>query len=259
MRKKLVIISLTFVVFLCAVVLGVSTVFRVDRVTVETTTVSELAKTESKALEKKIRETYLTKNSLFVDVEEIKAWKSEFPYLSVTSVEKDYPNGILVKVTEEKEAYAVKNGDEYYILNQTGDVLTTKTSSENRLDGQPNLLLEGFAFTGVENGTLVGDDAFSTALSVLKTADEILGGVRKNVLSLRLINGTPETIVCLSMREGVKVYVGNVSQATDEKVKKAIDEYLALSDGQKLTGRLLVSEAEGQLVVSYSETDEFQV
>ncbi len=258
MKKTLVVISLTIVVFLCAIVLGVATVFRVDRVTVETVAVSTQAKTEAQALEKKIRENAVGKNALFLDVKEIEDLTEEFSYLNVTSVEKDYPDGILVKVTEEKEAYAVAYENGYYILNENGKVLTTKETPVNRLDGEPNLLLEGFVFTGVENGTLVGDGAFASTLSVLQFVGEELGGVRRNVLSLRLVNSAPETIVCLTMREGVKVYLGNVSQNLQEKVKKAMDEYLLLSDGQRLTGRLLVSETEGQLVVSYSKTDEFQ-
>lgn len=258
MKKKFWVISLTIVVFLCAIVLGSATVFRVEKVTVETVAVSDQAKTEAQALEKKIRESFYGENALFLDLQEVEALTAEFSYLNVTSVEKAYPDGILVKVTEEKERYAVAYENGYYILNQNGKVLTTKDTPVNRLDGELNLLLEGFSFTGEANGTLVGDDAFSTALSVLQFADEALGGVRLNVLALRLVNRSPETIICLTMREGVKVYLGDASTSAKEKVQKAIDKYTVLSDEERGEGRLLVSEVEGELVVSYSKTDEFQ-
>lgn len=258
MKKTLVVISLTIAIFLCFVVLGVATVFRVEKVTVETVAVSQQAKTEAQALEKKIREQYKGKNTLFFDVDEIATWEDEFPCLRFSSVEKKYPDGIYVKVTEEKEVYAVAQENGYYILGEEGNVLTTRETPINHLDGEPNVLLEGFSFTGVVNGTLVGDEAFSTALSVLKFADEALGGVRLNVLSLRLVNRTPEMIVCLTMREGVKIYLGNVASLTAEKVEKAVDEYMLLSDEERWTGRLLVSEKDGQIVASYSKVDEFQ-
>ncbi len=44
---------------------------------------------------------------------------------------------------------------------------------------------------------------------------------------------------------------------TLEKAERAVSEYLALSSEQKLSGRLVISDANGELYATYAEKDEF--
>jgi hypothetical protein len=88
--------------------------------------------------------------------------------------------------------------------------------------------------------------------------DETLGGIRSNVQSVEILARAPETFYLIKMREGVKIYVGNPSTLTVEKAKKAMDKYMALSDAERITGRLTVRDSEGEVVVSYSSIDEFE-
>ena len=37
-----------------------------------------------------------------------------------------------------------------------------------------------------------------------------------------------------------------------------MDKYMALSDAERITGRLTVRDSEGEVVVSYSSIDEFE-
>jgi hypothetical protein len=89
---------------------------------------------------------------------------------------------------------------------------------------------------------------------------EKLGGIRRNVVLIEVLHPTSsqqEVIVRLTMTEGVKIYVGNISQLTHEKAEAVIDCYLSLNDQERTTGRIATSDYQGQLVVGYAKNDEF--
>ena len=65
MRKKLWTILLTVFVFLAGTALGLSTVYRVDTVTVNVNYVTEAAKVEGAALQEALEETYAGTSTLF--------------------------------------------------------------------------------------------------------------------------------------------------------------------------------------------------
>ena len=66
-----------------------------------------------------------------------------------------------------------------------------------------------------------------------------------------------ETFFRLTMREGVRIYVGNPYVMTTEKAQAVIEKYLSLTDSERLTGRVAVSERAGELVIGYAEKDDF--
>jgi hypothetical protein len=72
-----------------------------------------------------------------------------------------------------------------------------------------------------------------------------------------LIRRTPETILAITMREGVKIYISHPTQLTREKVEVALTEYNALTDAEKTGGRILLFESSGQIYPNYSAVDEF--
>ena len=121
--KKILIILLTVLVFLSAATLGISTVFRVDEVTVIAPVVSEEAKAEASDLQNRLQKAYEKKNTIFLDSELADKIIEDFPYFRITTFEKDYPNRIVVTVSEDEEVYAVQKGEEYYILNSSGVLL----------------------------------------------------------------------------------------------------------------------------------------
>jgi hypothetical protein len=84
-----------------------------------------------------------------------------------------------------------------------------------------------------------------------------LNGIRTNVVSVEVLRRTPETIFKITMREGVNVYIGTPEAYTEEKVQKAVNEYLSLTYEEKLSGRIILFENSGQIYASYSAVDEF--
>ena len=141
--KKILIILLTVLVFLSAATLGISTVFRVDEVTVIAPVVSEEAKAEASDLQNRLQKAYEKKNTIFLDSELADKIIEEFPYFRITTFEKDYPNRIVVTVSEDEEVYAVQKGEEYYILNSSGVLLGIRKDYVKRSDENNNLLITG--------------------------------------------------------------------------------------------------------------------
>ena len=109
-----------------------------------------------------------------------------------------------------------------------------------------------------ENGAVpTGDTYFVSVMEICYKISSLLGGIRGNVTSLEVFSHSPETIYVLTMREGIRIYIGNAKEMTLEKAERAVKEYLALSGEQKLSGRLVISDVNGELYASYADKDEF--
>ena len=251
--KKVITIILTVLIFLSAATLGVATVFRVSEVTVDASMVSPIAKKEAEAFRRRLLETYVKESTLFLDDTAVKEIVKEFPYFRLVAVEKAMPNRLVVKVAEDAEVYAVANADgsAYYQLNADGDILGVRADYANRLDGNPNLLIKGLTLAAQEDNVLGGDDCYAPTLRVLQKANGLLGGIRRNITQAELLRRSPETILCLTTREGVLLYLLNPQTMTEEKAQKAIDKYLSLSDEQRLMGCVVAFEDESGIGCEY--------
>lgn len=259
MRKKILVITLTVLVFLSCVLLGGATVFRINEITVKTSAISPPAQAEAQALKTRLEEEYLGENLLFADRAKAETVVEEFPYFLLVSFKKELPSRLVVTVLEDAEVYAVPHSDQsrYYLLSANGSVLSSREDGNNRLDGYPNVLLGGLTVTA--NGTqLSGDDYFQTVLNACQGFDKKLGGIRNNVLSVNLISRQPVTMLTFQMYEGVRIYLVNPNALTQEKIEGAIEKYFSLSVEQRRYGCIVVSDIDGQAVISYEEKDTFQ-
>ncbi|MBR2375652.1 MAG: hypothetical protein IKA88_05135 [Clostridia bacterium] len=267
MRKKLLIILLTTLVFLSAVFLGGATVYRIDAVTLIAHDVSDAAKAEEQELVARLEQSYKGDNILFADRSEATKLLAEFPCLRLSGFKKEYPNRIVVEVTEDPEVYALQSSSdsgEYYILGETGAVLGVRDSYINRLDGEKNVLLQGVTVTGDRGEVPTGDARFAPMLAVCAKLSELLGGIRRNVICVEALTQTPDgieipqTIFRITLVEGVKLYLYAPETYTAEKTQAGLEKYFALSDVERTTGRIAVSEVNGELIVTYSAVDEFE-
>ncbi len=260
MRKKnVLVIVLTAILFLSVVVLGVSTVYRVNTVAVRAPVVSEAAKSEVQELQEKLNAAYDKQSIFSADDELARGIVAQFPYFNITGFEKKYPNRLVVEITEDAEFYACKteNGA-YYILNLDGTVLGIREDYKNRSDGADNLLIEGLMATAEKGEALTGDDCLSTLFPFLETVSQKLDGIRRNILSVKVLrpaSSEEETVFKLVTREGVNIYVRNPAALTSQKAETAIKQYVALSAKQKLKGMLIVSDVSGEVIYDYHQTD----
>ena len=260
MCKKLWTILLTVFVFLSGSMLGISAVYRVDTVTINVNYVTEVARAEGEVLQARLEEEYQGVCTLFAKQKKAEDILEEYPYFRITGFEKSYPKRLIIEVTENAEVYAIEKtaGAEYCILNAEGVVLEIRDTYFNRLNGEENVVLKGLNVTAEKGNQPTEDDAFATVLLVCQTISEKLNGIRCNVVSVELIRRSPEMVLAITMREGVKVYISNPEQLMQEKVTVALTKYFALTDAEKTGGRLLLVEDSGQIYADYSSVDEFQ-
>ena len=264
-KKSLLVILLTTLIFLSACVLGVSTVYRVDEVTVRAATLSSQAETEAEQLKNRLLESYEKESMFFVDDEAAQTVLAEFPYFRLTSIEKAYPNRLIFNVSEDEEVYAVatQSGDGYYILNAEGTILSVREDYINRKEtdeNAKNVLISGLTLQGEKGGTLTGDECFEYVFAFLKQADNLLGGARRNLTEVQFIRGgsSPSTFVLkIKTIEGVTIYVRNPGSMTQKKAESAITKYLNLDDGAHTKGMLVVYEQDENVVTMYSSSDNF--
>lgn len=259
MRRKILVIFLTVLLFLSAAVLGVSAVFRVKSVTIEKSTVSEAAAKEAVALQERLEDAYLKDSMLFVDSAEAEEIIKEFPYFRLTGFRKEQPNKIVVSIAEDAEVYsmALADGTGYYQLGADGSVLGVSETSKNRLDGENNVVFSGFNVT-FDGSQLVGDSCYLPIMEFCQELDGLFDGIRRNVKSVDVYNRTPSKVFVLQMFESVKMYVVDPSMLTKEKAAMAVDKYLSLSDEEKLKGCIVVSGSETEPIVVYNPVDDFQ-
>lgn len=254
MRKKsLWVIVLTAIVFFAVVMLGALTVSRVERVEVQAKLISTEAETEAAALRERLVETYKNERSFSVKSEKAKEIMSEFPYFRMTEFRVVFPDKIAVKIEEDDEVFAVQteNG-KYCLLSLDGTVLGERDYSKNRSDGGDNILLEGVTVTE-KRGEIANGAGVAELLAFSNRVSKAVGGIRSNVSKISVsVMAAGEITMTLTMKEGVKVLVNNPAEQTDEKAVKAMECYLSLSDGARLTGEIwVVTGMDGEIRVDY--------
>ena len=266
-KKNALVILLTVLVFLSGAVLGFSSVYRVDEVMVEASTISLQAELEAEELQKRLTEAYNKQFTPFANDEEAQAIVADFPYFRVTSVEKAYPNRLIVRVREDDEVYAISCGEEtgkYYILNREGTVLGIREDYVNRSDKTgkgKNVLVKGVNVQGEKGKKVTGDATFSYLFDFCAKADETLQGIRRNIITIEKIregSSADTEMLRLTTYEGVKIYVNMPSEDAQLKAQKAVEAYMSLSDAQRTRGMVAVAEVAGEIKAVYSDKDVFE-
>ncbi len=255
MQKKILVIVLTVLVFLSGALLGFANVFRVDDVVVEVSAISAAAEAEAVDLRAQLKELYEKENIFFLDDEKAKEVVAKFPYFRMASFKKDYPNRVVLTLTEDAEVYAVKKAgsDAYYILGEDGTILAIRQSPLNRLDGDSNVVIEGLTVTGEKGEKASGDERLPALLKFFNQMSVRLNGIRDNVLSIQLSPYPPQCWI--STREGVKIYVTDFDKFTQQKADKIVDKYLELSDEERLGGCILNVDVGEEIKVAYQKED----
>ncbi|HIU58588.1 MAG TPA: FtsQ-type POTRA domain-containing protein, partial [Candidatus Scatosoma pullistercoris] len=212
-KRSIITILLTILVFSAAVVLGVSSVYRVNAVTLEVSVISEVAEEEADSLQKKLLSRYQSESIFFVDEQAAEEEFAAFPYFRMVSFRKQYPNRLVIEATEDAEMFAVEKGDgNYYILGPDGTILGVRGDTANRSDGAENILVTGLSATGNRGEILTGDECIRPLIDFCAEADSRLNGLRSNLVSVEVMKPTSSSAdisFCLVLREGVKAYVRN--------------------------------------------------
>lgn len=252
--KKTITIILTALLFCAFSALGIDSVFRVEDVALEINVVSEDAKTEAQSLKRELLSIY-EKNSIFsVDEKGAEEVLADFPYFRLTNFSKDYPNKLVVEVTEDAEVFAIQSQDEYYILGLDGTVLSKRTDPNNRSDGRENVFIEGVTVLA-EKGEVCKTESIMKALPFLKTLSNRFNGLRSNIVKIVYEKIGSNEQYTLYMREGLKIYVMRMDEFTTEKGDAIADAYLSMSDPARLSGSLFVTNTSEKVTIQALPND----
>ncbi len=251
-QKKFWVILLSAIIFLAAAILGISAVYRVDEVTVKASLVSKEAEAEVELLREQLEKAYKRESIFFANEKEAQGIMEDFPYFRLTGFEKSHPNRLIVEIIEDAEVYAVESAElGYYILGADGTLLGVRDTHVNPLNGAENVIVKGLSGIGAD------DEHFASVMALCKELSFLFGGIRSNVVSVEVFMRTPETIYRVAMREGVTLYFGTPSEKMEDKAQAAVNAYLSLTDEQKMTGRIVISEIGGVINTLYAEKDDF--
>jgi hypothetical protein len=255
MKKINLVAIISIVIFVCALLLGANTVFSVTDIQTSYSLATTQSYADSREAQEKIEKKYVGKNLLLLSVKKVAAEFDDYTYLSVTSIEKKYPDTLVIAVTERTEVYALEGENGFYMTDGDGQFLRFATENENRADGEANFLLSGFKNT---DGDFSVDGNFAYAMTVCSTADKTLGGIRSSLVSLTVFSPTSDaadTEFVIRTKEGVTIHIDNPSLLTEEKIEKGLEKYLSLNDGERASGGIYVLDqvSDGGIVVRMSD------
>ena len=190
-------------------------------------------------------EKYKGRNIFSVDVDEIKQEITSNNYLKVLSVEKKYPNEILINLIERSERYyyVANDGvyyfdDEYFIVRMDdsrpeGEIYLTEWDFVDIMSGNDILvdcsLMNYFTFPNafVTDAQLVNLVTADVASSITKITFVTTGEVG-------------EHRIVLQMREGVAIEIRKAGVSLKEKLLSGVDFYNNLEEGKKIEGLIYV-------------------
>ena len=246
MKKTIITTIAAFFLLAAVIAAGLNAIFTVTyvRATFHTYTErGEAAATEIRAA----LNGYINRSSVFLDLAEVRAVVEANPRFEVVHIEKDYPETIVVEVTERREAFAVAADTGYNVLDETGWVI----GAADAPDGY--ILLEDFSVVYTDGRA--GGAVFETFLSVYGAMRARLGEVRANVISARYIVQGERTVYRLQMREGAYIELIDAGSRAAEMADAATEKYLGMSDAERIFCTITaIVRADGTLAVDVAQT-----
>ena len=220
------------------------------------------------AYEGEIRETleaHRGKSLLFLDTEEIRKELAAYPYFEVKKLEKSYPNGLEVELSERREMFLFESGGSSYILDGTGFILAEGVQK----DGLIRLTAKTFA----EDVNVIDEDIAVLSAEVGSALSLEDGGLLSLVYQMSELADYTDTIeeievrygeiggevlmdeVVFHMRTGVEIWVSSALDAGLDKMALALQAFNAGTDYQKSTRYIEVhrNRETNELEVSFTE------
>lgn len=239
-HKRLLIIS-TCLVFIMVCVLCFKELFTVKDVNVVYSVTSNGVNEEVYSLVEK----YKGRSIFSVDTEEIKKEITANNYLKVLSVEKKYPNEILINLIERSEKYYYVADDAVYYFD---DEYFIVKKAESKPEGQT--YLTEIAFNDISTGDKIAVDCSLMSyftfpqgfLADVKVVVDKIEDVASSVTKITFVTTGEigEHRIRLQMREGVVIEIRKAGISLEEKLQSGIGYYNQLEEGKKIEGLVYV-------------------
>lgn len=254
MRKKILTLTISVILFFAVVIFGVATLFVVDDVSLYFLDNSSVGLNYRDRVQKEIEEICLGKNILFLKEDSVMKVFDDDAYVRATSVRKVYPNKIVVYAEEVREIFAVRGVNGYFMFDKDGVLLSESKENVNRADGHTNIVLEGFAFDGT---TFTDEKAFAAVKEIYAVLNDLFDGARTNVSSISWIKPTSsgkDDYFEIGTQEGVLMRMSDPFTDTKKKIEGMVSMYKTLDTQELLYGVIdaFHSKTDGSLKITYT-------
>ncbi len=244
MKKKIVITSIISVlVLLAAIVAGLNAIFSVGEVKAEFSVRTDAARRESVALQAEL-DVFVGKSTVLLDLKEVEDVVAKYPYFQLDEISKQYPQAIVLKLTERQELFAVQTQTGYRMFDTEGTFLSERESNANRADGAENILLCDIA---------EGSADFTTAVQILNAMGESISHLRMSIKTVTLVQKASDAFeLIVQTSEGVTLRFYDPSVQGAEKARLVAAKYLSLADEERMYGEVYaIVTNDGSLVCEY--------
>ena len=256
MKHKQLLILSTCLVFLMICFVSLRELFTVKDINVIYSVTSEGVTEEVYSLVEK----YKGRNIFSVDLAEIKQEIVSNNYLKVLSVEKKYPNGIVVNLIERSERYYYEANDSVYYFDDEYFIVR----SEDSVPVGETYLTE-WAFVEIMSGNKIPvdcslmsyfsfPDAFGDDVAIV--SDKIIE-VASSVTKITFVSTGEEGEhrINLQMREGVVIEIRKAGFLLEEKLTSGIAYYNSLDESKKIDGLIYVQidDKSGRVTSNYQK------
>lgn len=249
MKKRVILTTaVAFVLLLAVIAAGLNAVFTVTYVKADFVTCSSEGGDEAEKLQKQLDE-FVGKSTTFLDLDEVRGVVEKYPCFRIGTLEKKFPNTISLTVYERSETFAFAlDGGGFAVLDENGRYLYEKEENVNRTGGR-NVLLEGFGLEITAEGYALGN-AFDGFLALYAVFAEQLSDPRANMETVSFgTEGSNFSYFSIRMREGYLIKIYDPDSRIEDKAAKSLEEYLSVSDGERIYGRITVLERrDGEIV-----------
>ena len=254
MKYKKLLIFVTSLIFLVTLVVSFVTIFKVAEIELHVVEI-ENSNVELKESCVNVLENYKNKNLIFIKKSNVEnELKSTSGYVKVVSLEKAYPNRLVISVEEREEAYAVKAGDKYAVLDKDFNVLAVKNENVNNLN-KANVEIKS-DLSNYDESLLVVGGAFKlyddSSTAILNTISPKIVEMRENLKSIFVnvkSDGQDNRFIRLTFVEGLEIEIDKVDEYTLEKLEKAFDYYKNSSNKGDTVKKYVTKLVTGEIVV----------
>ncbi len=254
MKTKKLAVIIVAIVFVSVMLISCIALFSVKKINVN----YSVGETSDTASIQKELDGFKGKNLLFLDESEVADSLSDFYYMEVVSVKKNFPNEIDVEIKQRVEVYEIVDGGVSYVTTENGFVLDTVASpavvgEESLSRDKIRLSLKGVTISDASAGKIIST-----------SADELLARVFEMAKSVQLTNSIKLVELDVAIEKanaifytytGVKIVVNKIMDDGVKKIETAFEKYnSALSDYEKTFDKIEVNKlsSTGEIRVTWS-------
>lgn len=239
MKHKALLITLTCLIFCAICMICVKELFSVKDITVNYS-----VRTDETEEVLSLLEQYRDKNIFFIDEEAVKETITSNRYLKVLSVEKKYPNELVVNLVERTEYFYYYDGTAYYYFDSEYFIVRSESESNDKGNPLTEIVLTDvngknvYTECSLKSVFLIPNDLNSQIDLCLELANDVQDNIVKIIVVYTAENGNYR--VKLQMREGVYIEIRKAGESFDEKVLAGTKFYLKLEEARKIDGSIIV-------------------